>query len=286
MKRAILALLIGATVLAQEKNENVKIELREMVLPPKPNKSARHEPRGGGGGQAFMFADPHAPGKPVIIQTGRHDDKVIAEIKEDLAIMSKLINEAVIQDLLEAQRRALGIVLRVQGRRSPNMFIEGHGAIFFVNVAIPLVGPTKASLEPAKMKEDQNSDWEEARRELFGKPRSFGPWNEAVAGEVPFDQAKVDELKAGLTQALRNGVNIRHMRPEDYITIVVSGSGPASSVQTIRSHDSSEDVMIFSGDDRAVETSTMVLKVRKGDIQPSKKDDGEPFSKKVSVAVY
>ena len=46
-----------------------------------------------------------------------------------------------------------------------NLYIEGHGALFFLSVNYPLVAPAAKSADN-EAKDAPDNEWEEARREL------------------------------------------------------------------------------------------------------------------------
>ena len=103
-----------------------------------------------------------------------------------------------------------------------SLYLEGYGALFLLNVSSPLLPPPQA--EDQQEKTETTSDWEEAKQELFGQ--SGGGHIGGVPGE-PYDKERVNRLKEGLLEALKNASNIRELKPDDSITVCVFGAaGP------------------------------------------------------------
>src|SRR5439155_13451882 len=90
------------------------------------------------------------------------------------------------------------------------------GAVFVIKVNFPLLPPTKSEDEHAKR---SDTDWELAKQEVYG--RAVAGSNEPAA---EYDQDQVDELKKELLHALKNAVNIRNLKPEEYVSVTVFGS--------------------------------------------------------------
>src|SRR5439155_17832403 len=90
------------------------------------------------------------------------------------------------------------------------------GAVFVIKVNFPLLPPTKSEDEHAKR---SDTDWEVAKQEVYG--RTVAGSNESAA---EYDPDQVDELKKELLHALKNASNIRHLKPEEYLSVTVFGS--------------------------------------------------------------
>src|ERR1041385_2063239 len=133
-----------------------------------------------------------------------------AETEQELKLMAHILEKAAVSGD-ERNARAVGIYYRSPfGISSPmrNLYLEGYGAIFFMNVNYPLTPPaTKADVtEP---KEDRDAEWEEARREVTETRSSRSDFALApgqtiaagVASEGPeYDAEKVESLQKNLAQ--------------------------------------------------------------------------------------
>ena len=104
-----------------------------------------------------------------------------------------------------------------------NLEIDGFGAVFLLNVNFPLVGPVAKPSEGVT-NEVSNSTWDEARRELYGPPP--GAENDAfVEPREEYDSKRVEKLKGTLLEALKNASNMRNLKPNETVTVVVTGGG-------------------------------------------------------------
>ena len=203
---------------------------------------------GSGGGQNFSrsFDSRGRSARPVIVTSRPLETKELAAAEEDLGIMTRLLEKE-----LErvggpgGQPDALGIALtQLNGRGPSAMLLEGYGAVFTL--------PTRLALSPTGQPRPAgtastpppNSPWEQTRREMFGEPgRLPGPPNGPGArpgggfempmgfGPAEFDPKRVEDLKKGVLESLRHAANIRALKGDDFITVVVqsqAGAGPAS----------------------------------------------------------
>src|SRR5438067_13785729 len=96
---------------------------------------------------------------------------------------------------------------------SQNLYIEGYGALFFLNVNYPLVAPPQEKKEDAEPKEQTSSEWENARRELYRTPGAEwdlnGPFAKTLSGPPAeeYDADKVEALKRNLIGSLKNAAH-------------------------------------------------------------------------------
>lgn len=248
-----------------------------------------------------VFAGAGEPDQPLIISTGALDQSAVSNLEEDLTIMARILEKAVNrgngQDN-QGDRRAMGIHLWALGqanRGARDLYIEGHGAIFILNASIPLTGPAKKSA-PEEKKEPTDSAWESARDEIFGdsadEPRK--PRRER-AGPA-FDPGRLEALKKGLVESLKNAANIRGLKDNESVTIVVqepgSGTGRfaagASSYRSPKDSPNNLDVFAASPDGRRTSRTLLTLRAKKSDIDAVSKGkiDGDEFRKKVTVSSY
>lgn len=220
---------------------------------------------------------------PLIIRTGKIDGKTTDELREDLAVMTHLIDKAAEENADSFHARAAGIdilTLAGGGRPARTLYLQDYGAIFTLNVAMPLKGDAPAEQEE-QAEPARNEEWEEARNELYGRKRRAGRAH-GHPFQREFDQGNVDELKSALVNSLKSAVNIRHLKPEDCITIVVrGGSGPADPTRGVVYADA------FASGAASTEDSMMVLRVKKAELDKALENSEAPdLEKIVSVAIY
>jgi hypothetical protein len=245
-----------------------------------------------------IFAGPGEGGdRPLIISSSTPDEKSLANLDEDLNIMARVLDKSISRGSDGEDRKAMGIHLWATGagnRASRNLYIEGHGAIFILNVPMPLLPPpSKPQVE--EKKEAASSTWEEARNELYGHDDERGGMKHRQSDKrpsVPYDAARVDDLKKDLAEALKNATHIRGLKDSETVTIVIQGAG-SGVIQRARAvppkGEVESDIFAFAyapglGGGRSV----MTLRAKKNDIDAFAKGKTEldDFRKKVSIATY
>ncbi|HEX3797112.1 MAG TPA: hypothetical protein VH413_00305 [Verrucomicrobiae bacterium] len=156
----------------------------------------------------------------LVICSSDADPKVLEAGQEDLSIMGRILEKALAHADEDEDHQAMGIkIFNFGNSDSPkNLLIQGYGAIFMLNVNFPLAGPVK-KVDDAETKEHANSPWDETKHELYGDPSDA-----ANAGDAKpeFDPAQVENLKKALTSALKNASNIRNLKSDETVTLVVS----------------------------------------------------------------
>ena len=165
----------------------------------------------------------------LLVQHKAMDADAASALGEDLSVMSRILQKTVERIGGRESEKALGIVLSTSpGSRSPqSIYLEGYGAVFMLNVRFPLM--VTGDGEEKEVKHRGNSAWDEARREVLGHRSSFGPdtfGKDRTA--VPYNHDQVEELKKDLVTALKDVSNIRGLKADDFITVVVSGGGDRS----------------------------------------------------------
>jgi hypothetical protein len=226
--------------------------------------------------RGFSFSDAAARGnRPLVIKSG-NDAKVREQLKEDLLVMCRIIEKAA-QPHISDVHKAAGIDLLALGganRTVRTMYLEDYGVIFTLNVRIPLLSDAKAE-EPEVKEATQNEEWEETRNELFGQKRRI---KRIAPGHESYDEEDVKELKNELLDALVNAANIRNLKVNDWITVVVSGPGLVETevIQVERGRGEGEKgsparvefspraEFFITEDGQSGGESSMVLRIRKG----------------------
>lgn len=231
--------------------------------------------------------------RSLIVRNSEGDEKSLHSLQEDLAIMRRIL-EKNLKDNLEPQSvEPMGISMLVHGDRSVrNAYIEDYGALFVLSVNVPLVAEEKSEKkERAGGQED--STWEETKREIQGKHRPFAPgWKEPRPKRRQFDPAELEHLQQVLIESLRNASNIRQLKPADSVTLVVNGlTGRGEQedrlVESLDDESTGEVRIAIVGDATESSNATMVIRAKKSDIDEfAKKKDAEAFRKKVSITIY
>jgi hypothetical protein len=187
--------------------------------------------------QNVVHAPDNGAGKALVIRSSETDLREQTQLEEDLAVMSRILEKA-------ASERAgghaggpygataMGIDVFYTPAASPlrSLYLDGYGALFMLNVGFPFLPPPKA--EGQQEKPEANSDWEDAKQELYGQP---GGGRAMVASSEPYDEERVNRFRDGLLESLKNATNIRGLKPDDSITVCVFG-GPSSGQPKARTY--------------------------------------------------
>ena len=248
--------------------------------------------------QNILVGSPeHQAGKALVIRSSESDLKEQTQMEEDLAVMSRVLDKA-------ASERAgghaggpyggtaMGIDVFYTPAASPlrSLYLDGYGALFMLNVGFPLLPPPHA--EGQQEKPETNSDWEDAKQELYGQP---GGGHARVASGEPYDEERVNRCRDGLLESLKNATNIRGLKPDDSITVCVFG-GPGSGQPTARryykrstgSGEVRSAVAVSGWAGSPMRQSVMTIRVKKSDADELAKGalTLEAFRKKARVVSY
>ncbi len=235
-------------------------------------------------GGAFAAFDDSA--RPVLlVGFAKLDHESRQHVQEDMQIMSRILNKAATKEVQNQQERRMGItVTTLNGNRSENLFIEDYGPIFIMNVPMPLSGARQAD---SKKEEKGDSEWEEAKRELYqNKPFT-------VAEPMKYDPKSVEALKTAILESLKNAANIRQFKSDQTLTIVVTGGDSTRAVfakRIVKKNDyqpGKEEVHneVFEQKAGGPQQTTLTIRVKKSDIDAfarGKMDVGE-FAKKAII---
>lgn len=232
-------------------------------------------------------------GPTLVVSPARAEAGEIAQIEEDLAVMSRILEKAVARVAgRDAAHSVLGINLSnpFSWRQSQSLYLDGYGALFVLNVRCPLLPPP--GKEEAKEDKPDNSTWEQTKRELYGGRPASADWTALLRIQTDraeeYDPARVESLRKSLIEALKNGGNIRHLKDDDAVTVVVVGP---SAAQTKRGEAKSESgrsrrrVQAATGDTRS---TTLTIRVKKSEVDAfaQGKLTVEQFAEKATIAVY
>lgn len=224
---------------------------------------------------------------PLIVSTTPLEPAALTELREDLAVLGKLVNDALADNRDEARmHRAMGIVVNWLPNPGGNdsLYIEDHGVILQTAVRFPLAAPRKA--EDSKPAEAlKNSAWETARRELFG-----GVTEEEVIfvpdRQEEYDSERVETLKKNLLKALANTSNFRRLDKDETVTVVVRGGGSARAQFFVFKSQDGPGKKQGSGNSDSASTMTLRIKKSDADALAAGQINEEEFRQRAKVAVY
>jgi len=235
--------------------------------------------------------------KALVIRSSESDLKEQTQLEEDLAVMSHILEKAASERAgghggQPYGATAMGIDVFYTPAGSPlrSLYLDGYGALFMLNVGFPLLPPPHA--EGPREKTEANSDWEDARQELYGQG---GRGRVMAAPSEPYDEERVSRLKEGLLESLKNATNIRGLKPDDSITVCVFG-GPSSGQPKAKAYverstgsgEAGSEVMVTRRVGGPMRQTIMTIRVKKSDADAFAKGAMtlEAFRKRAHVVSY
>jgi hypothetical protein len=256
------------------------------------------------GPDAFWMGN--RPAQSLIVQSSPSEPAKQTQIQEDLAVMSRLLDKAAGQGGGDRAMRVLGLELMftpgAQTQRA--LALDGYGALFFLPVNIPLL-PVAEGTASAATNAPKHSAWEETRRELYS-PKSPGFSTDQLITTLhgqpavqAYDEAKVTRLKDAIIDTLKQAANMRHLKPDEFVTVVVTGPAAGRSRFAVR-HEirrqedgDAEDrpaitIQKIRPGESAAGNTVMTIRARKSDIDAAAKakSPNADFKSNVTVTTY
>ena len=144
------------------------------------------------------------------------EDAKIAAISRDLQVMLRILEKRFAGDEFaygsaNPLSSDLGQLFVSDDRETKAMYIEGFGALFFMEVNFPFRPLPVPGEQDAEGTEDTiDQTWNQAERELFS-PEMYNAGH--LAPTIAFDTVTVENLKTELISRLKYASNIRGMDP-------------------------------------------------------------------------
>jgi len=208
-------------------------------------------------------------------------------IERDIRVMSHIFDR-----MLKKPVNKLGGVFTVMddffgrdSRVTQVIYLDGYGAVFFMDVDFALVGPPKSTqlFEPNEPKEKVDSTWEQAERELYAPPRATRSRRTTGRSEQEYDAGKVELLKKNLVETLKHAANIRALKSDESVILTIVGKAIAPTAVARRGSRidwvfSSGTWIPASNDSTAashpsIPPSVLTIRAKKSDIDAFSKGD-------------
>jgi len=222
----------------------------------------------------------------LIVRSSKADDKSTAQLKEDMAVMYRILEKSIGEQLGEDKIMKMGIpVFTLQGMGTRCIYLEDYGAVFTFGLDIPFVPEEKTEKKTAEDRDESNEEWEQAKNDLFGG--KHGP-RMGYKSERPYNAEQVDEIKNAIIEALHNASNIRNLKNSDWISVVLrSKRGEESAFWPMEGNrfKFELDQAVAVGADDSRSESTMVFRIKKAELEEGAKKKGGKTSLKEKVAV-
>lgn len=241
----------------------------------------------------------------------------ISAVMEDMSIMSRILDKNLGQERLTTTSTGVtGVFLSRntdpwsddvfvgRGRASQAIYLEGFGSLFLIGVDFPLSPPPKVQEE--KSDEGVDTVWRETQREIYSPGDSRGR-RVKVQPQREYDAEKVQDLQKTIIKTLKHAANIRCLKSDEWVTVVVRSSAPTmiitSKIVTTSTGENSPAASDPSTSLRTgVRTSSaalpaettpgqatfLTIRAKKSDIDSFAKNqlDFDKFSQRVSVLTY
>ena len=166
--------------------------------------------------------------RTLVVGVAKLDAPAVAALEEDLTVMAHLLEKTLAADLGQAAGSAMGISVLSRGnsRVSQSLYLGGYGVLFQIGVSFPLLPLADQTQEDRKPR-PAVSPWAEAHREIFGPRDRSEDWMSAGPfGRRPpeYQPGRIETLKQNLLAALKDAAHIRNLKPDEFITVMVTGS--------------------------------------------------------------
>ncbi|KPL24625.1 MAG: hypothetical protein AMJ75_03215 [Phycisphaerae bacterium SM1_79] len=166
----------------------------------------------------------------LVIPAAEIEEKELAAIWEDMYVMAHIFDKKAKEPrLIRGVFVDFGEFFGRDSRSTEAIYLQGFGALFFMEVDLPISAAPKPEQEKAeKTEEDDDPTWQQARDEVFlSQARTTGS---ELGLEPEYGPEKVEQLKTELIKALKHAANIRNLKPNEWIILTVVGDAEQPSV--------------------------------------------------------
>ena len=254
--------------IARDQVGKLKDKLADLRLPKLPKITLPYLQNSGGG-------------SVLVIPSDQMKIENLAEITEDMSVMSHIFNNKLEQsNMLTARGRLLigsNPFFGGGNRTTEAIYLEGYGALFLLRVNMLLSAPPAAQQQEEKIQENTDPVWAETKRQMY-EPEEIGRSRAKDQPEEKYDAEKVETLKTNLIKTLKHATNIRALKSDQIVILTVIGDGNRPATTITRSYGYGRS----TGSRRIVQT---VPDIEAGSLQPTvlticaKKSDIDAFAK-------
>ena len=175
-----------------------------------------------------MAVGPVTGRKVLVVPATEVNSKELAEIIEDMQIMSHILDER-----FKETRRVQGVFTDFgdffgrDNRQTEATYLQGYGVLFSMEVNFAFSpSPRPQPQQATEPNEQVDSTWQKAKQQVFSPGESRGPNGPDSAEE--YNSQMVEELKRDLITTLKHAANIRDVQPNEWIILTVIGGGRLS----------------------------------------------------------
>ncbi len=244
-------------------------------------------------------------GAVLVIPSTEMKPEDIAAIMEDMSIMSRIFDKNLGQQRLTATSTGVfwernidpwSKVFVGQSHATQAMYLEGFGSLFLIGVDFPLSAPPK--VQEDKPEQGVDTVWRDTIQEMYN-PEYAGQRRMKVQPQKEYDAEKIQELQKTIIKTLKHAANIRALKSDEWVTVVVRSSAPAVIItRTIVTKSTGEKSPAASNvrtssaalpaDVAPGQATFLTIRAKKSDIDSFAKNqlDYDKFSQQVSVLTY
>ena len=158
----------------------------------------------------------------LIVPTKEVTPERFAQTAEDMRVMLNILHEKLIEPrTIRGILYDYGDFFDDSGRTTEALYLQGYAAVFLLKTDFPLSLPPQPHPAQSRTAEPSDPVWQRARDRLYS-PQSANPYGPAGASREA-DQKSLDQLRGDLVQTLRHAANIRHIDPNEWIILTVTG---------------------------------------------------------------
>ncbi len=256
-------------------------------------------------------------GRVLVVPTVEMKAEDLAAIMQDMNIMNRIFDKKLNYPLRLGEGETIvlgGLFASNRGKHfisgddkaTKAIYVGGYGALFFIKVNFPLSPPRGVKIE--KIEEGVDPVWEETKQEIYASKEArativASPDNigfeevlkslRAGTSVLPeYDAEKVDELKRKLIKTLKHAANIRSLKPQDQVVLVVRGTPQPVVTTEIRITQNNEvgktmvvTPRILKATSASLSSLVLTIRVKKSDIDAFSKGelDFNQFRERIQI---
>jgi hypothetical protein len=181
-------------------------------------------------GERYGFPRSMTGRKVFIVPTAEIEIEDYVATERDMEVMSLIFDRAL------KKPQMIGGVFTVledffgrDSRVTEAIYLDGYGALFFMEVNFVLFGSTMSEKKEAPKEAQEHIDqiWRRAEQELYS-PQELNR-NRASGSSREYDPEKVESLKATLITVLKHAANIKALKSDEFVVLTISGKAPRPS---------------------------------------------------------
>ena len=228
----------------------------------------------------------------LVIPSAQMKPQDSAALIEDMTIMSRIFEKRLADEHLipsgysfwySRSADPFNRFFSTDTRTAEAIYIEGFGSLFLMNVDFPLSPPPQ--LEAAKPDNGTDQVWATAKDEIHSP--TAGRRRKEKDQKKEYDAEKVDELQRTLIKTLKHAANIRGLKAEESVTIMVRGSEITVPLANNESALAAE-YRRMTGELTTVQPTFLTIRAKKSDIDSfaNNKFDYNQLRQRIQTLAY